>query len=113
MTLIFRVGSKQFNAVCLLNSNEQAIFGDRFMERARLIGRAGGEEDFQFLLQNQHEIPAQICEYLLIFPSITQDFDGEGQGVRAMVYQGGEWNLKWHQIALNYYHNALAVQQGY
>ncbi len=93
-----RLASAKIGAVSFLKGSESYINGEEMVIRARTeFGANYGQEDAEWLLEHQAEIPVDLQKYYLVFPgTVWQD----SRGVRDVPYldwNGDQWilNFNW------------------
>ncbi len=85
--------------VPFLCDGEGSILGYDMLGRARydtlLIGTNLGQEDAEFLLEHQREIPAELRQFILVFPGTVWRRPGGNLYVPCLRWLGGRWRLNW------------------
>jgi len=86
--------SSVIDAVSFLKGSESYINSEKMVRRARMELDANyGQEDAEWLLENQDKIPAKLRKFYLVFPA-TAWRDSHGcWGVPALSWDGGGWVL--------------------
>src|SRR3989344_6191300 len=84
----------KLNLVPVLKKGENCIGSAEMLRRARVELNANlGQEDAEFLLQHQEEIPKKWRNYYISFPG-TVFFRSDGYlGVPSLRWDGGRWYL--------------------
>lgn len=80
----------------LLNFWNPVVEGERFLERSRAMGAALGEDEAQYLLDKQGEIPVGLQGMIILFPSWTYRCVGSMKvgcifDVQGQWRGGGQW----------------------
>jgi hypothetical protein len=79
----------QFELVEITKPGESYLPGGQLLERARELGIASGQEDADYLLEHQNEIPEAWRSWYLVFPKYVRDVYGGG-GVAAFSWSDEE-----------------------
>lgn len=88
-----RLTSSNIEAVSFLKRLETYINGEALVSRALQMEANYGQEDAEWLLENQNQIPAELRKFYLVFPgTIWQGAHGP-RGVPYLDWRGGRWVL--------------------
>ena len=80
--------------VPFLRNGESNIEGEEMLRRARTDLNANyGQEDAEFLLEHQAEIPVEFRKFYLVFPATVWRGSGGGRDVSYLYWDGGRWFL--------------------
>ncbi|OGZ43827.1 MAG: hypothetical protein A2719_02575 [Candidatus Ryanbacteria bacterium RIFCSPHIGHO2_01_FULL_45_22] len=79
--------------VSFLEEGEGFISGDETVRRARGLNADYGQEDAEWLLEHQEEIPEEFRKFYLLFPrTVWQGSDGDRRVV-CLGWRGRRWDL--------------------
>ena len=80
--------------VPILKSGETYVNGEEMLRRAREEFNANlGQEDAEWLLEHQNEIPKEWRSHYLTFTGTLWRGDGGSRGVSCLHWHGGRWRL--------------------
>ena len=80
--------------VSFLKEKESSINGEEIVRRARVELDANyGQEDAEWLLEHQDEIPAEFQQYYLVFTGTIWQGSVGGRGVPFLYWSGERWCL--------------------
>ena len=80
--------------VSFLKSGESSINGEEMVRRARKELDANlGQEDAEWLLEHQNEIPAELRKFYLTFPGTVWRGSGGSRRVPCLDWDGDRWCL--------------------
>lgn len=85
---------RDLELVPFLKGGETSVIGEEMARRARVELDANlGQEDAEFLLAHQDEIPAEFQKYYLVFPGTVWRFSGGCRCVPCFDWGGLRWVL--------------------
>lgn len=88
-----RLTSANIEGISFLKGTESQINGEEMVRRATGLDANLGQEDAEFLLEHQDEIPAELREFYLVFPGTMWQGSGEDRFVPFLSWVGGQWVL--------------------
>lgn len=89
--------------VSFLRSGERSIKGYDLIGRARYEFDANlGQEDAEFLLEHEEEIPVEFRQYYLVFTGTIRRRPDGGLYVSFLAFVGKRWNLYWRWLGGDY-----------
>ena len=96
----------------ILKPGESYLTGRQLLERASELGVASGQEDADYLLQHQDEVPEAWRSWYLIFPKYLRDDNGRGH-VAYFFWSDGErrWLLRFRWLDYNFSRNSRFVRR--
>jgi|SRR3989338_3241729 len=90
--------------VPFLKKGESSIGGEELVRRARAELDANcGQEDAEFLLEHQKEIPEEFRQFYLIFTGTVWGGSGGGRDVAYLFFDGERWCLDFHWLGLDFH----------
>ncbi len=96
-TLLENAPRRLFSAisgVSFLKGSESSVNGEEMARRARIELDANyGQEDAEWLLENQDMIPAELRKFYLIFPATVWRSLGSNRYVPSLHWGGYRWGL--------------------
>lgn len=88
-----RLTSANIEAVSFLKGNETYINGEEMVRRAVELDANYGQEDAEFLLEHQADIPKELRSLYLVFPGTKWQGSDEDRDVPCLSWDGGQWVL--------------------
>ncbi len=90
--------------VPFLKEREVSTNGEEMVRRARVELNANyGQEDVEWLLKHQDEIPAEFQKYYLVFTgTVWQDSDDGHRIVPCLNWSGGRWRLYFSWLGIGW-----------
>jgi hypothetical protein len=101
---------RKFQFLPLVSAGKVQVFGDEVIRLCgSLAGREATQEDGEYLLANQHLIPAEYRG--AHFPVITGwRHLHNSRSVAFLYWYDGQWMLDWSNLGYNFHGFALAVR---
>lgn len=94
---------RDLELVPFLRAGESSIRGYDLIGRARYeIAADYGQEDAEFILDHQDEIPEGFRKFYLVFPRTVWRDPGGDLIVACMHWDGGRWFLFWSWLGLGF-----------
>lgn len=100
-TVEFTIGGRTYELVPFLKEGESCVSCDAMVERAKELNANLGQDDGEFILKNQEEIPQEFRKkFYLVFtawrnPSNPQGFAclawGDGRGYQGWLCPDDDW----------------------
>ena len=88
----------KYELLKVLKEGESYIKGEELIKRAKELNAASTQEDFDWFLAHQEEIPREWRDYYVVFADYTQR-DCRGYLYVACLYFGGEqWDLSFRRL---------------
>ena len=78
--------------------NESTVNGDVMAMRAVELDANYGQEDAEWLLDNQDKIPAELRKFYLVFPATNWRLLVGYRGVPYLIWFGGRWVLDFYWL---------------
>lgn len=110
LTAEFTIGNRTYELVPILAEGESSVSGGTMVARAQELGANLGQEDGQFILEHQDEIPQEFRGriYLVFtawrFPSLPQY-------VAYLLWHGHRWYQHWYWLVPDWFENARLVRR--
>lgn len=105
-TLLYNVPRRISSAITViqfLKGDENYINGEEMVRRARTELNANyGQEDAEWLLENQDKIPAELRKYYLVFPGTLWRGRRGFRCVPYLLWFGGRWCLDFGWLAVDW-----------
>ena len=90
--------SSAINGIPFLKNGDSSIGGEEMVRRAIELDANYGQEDAEWLLENQDKIPAELRKFYLVFSAtIWRDANGR-RFVPYLVWYGARWFLYFHWL---------------
>ena len=87
---------KDVEAVPFLRPGENSVGGEEMFRRARVeLGTNLSQEDGEWLLEHQNEIPAELRPFYLVLTGTVWQGPGGDRDVAYLDWGGGRWHLYW------------------
>lgn len=94
----FHGGELTLEAAEFLRDYETDVDGEEMRRLAIAMGATGGQRFAEFLLRNQHLIPAGFRGYWLVFPGTIRRILGMGRHIPYLYWSGDRWVMFWRSI---------------
>lgn len=90
----FTLGDRTYELVPFLKEGESYIRGNTVVGRAKKLNANLGQDDSQFILEHQDEIPRELQgKFYLVFAGLRDPSDPES--VAYLDWNGCSWYLRW------------------
>lgn len=92
--------------VSFLKSGESHINGEEMVRRARIeLDADYGQEDAEYLLEHQEEIPVELRDFYLVFTGTVWEDSNGYRCVPCLGWNGGRWYLYFYWLGVGWNDN--------
>lgn len=110
MSMLLTLGDRVYTLVPFLEGNEVSVLGDEMVERAKRLNANLGEDDAQWILNHQEEIPAELRGNItLVFTAWRNSSDP--RYVTYLHYNNGQWIAYLRKLDYPWHGYDLLVQR--
>ncbi len=95
--------------VGFLKSGESYVNGNVMRQRAKQANACLGQRHAEYLLNNQHLIPAEFRQYCLVFPGTFWQHRDGSRSVPYLTWIGGRWYLDFRWLGYDWRSDARLV----
>ncbi len=94
ITTTITIGDRTYDLLGFLKGDEESVKGDVMVKRAKKMGANSGQDDGQYLLDHQAEIPEALRgKVAFIFTDWRRP--GDSRHVAFVGWRGGCWSRHW------------------
>ncbi|MBI2063642.1 MAG: hypothetical protein HYT65_01460 [Candidatus Yanofskybacteria bacterium] len=102
--------SSAINGISFLKKDEGCVNGEELIRRARTELNANyGQEDAEWLLENQDKIPAELRKYYLVFPGTIWRSRRVYQFVQCLFWRGDRWSPGFRWLGYGWFSDGRLV----
>ncbi len=101
MPTSFTAGNRTYDILSFLRGNEKSVVGHTMVERAKEMNANLGEDDGQYLLDNQQDIPVALRDKV-VFVFTDWRLPGDSDGVYCVYWDGDRWVRNWNWLVVGW-----------
>lgn len=98
----FTVGDRTYDMLSFLRGDEKLVVGHTMVERVKEMGANLGNDDGQYLLDNQQDIPVAL-RGKVVFVFADWRHPGGSESVYCVFWGGGRWVRRWRWLDDDWY----------
>ncbi len=108
-TIEIKTDNGVYEVLKLLREGDTSISGEEMSSLAKEMNAQLGEEDCNYLLEHEYEIPKELQDDYLIFPGWR--CPGNPDSVAVLYWSGGRWIQNWHGVEDDWYGHDRLVRR--
>jgi len=106
----FTVGDRTYDILNFLRGDEKSVVGHTVVERAKEMDAHLGEDDGQYLLDNQQDIPIALRSKV-VFVFTDWRHPGYSDYVYYVCWDGGQWIGLWYWLGNRLYDDSRVLRR--